>query len=299
MTMSRGIVFGFERPKRRDAALSPEKMRGVLYEAARRKNESIVGLGSRTLQECFDLLRLPGKIELRLDLDDEELLSFSPEIVNPEALLLLVEAGLLDATDSYVLTAADQKFSLSDFSSGQWHMFSSLFLTALAAEDDSLILVDEPENSLHPLWQLDFLPQLKKVLAGVRGVHTIVATHSALVASSLPTSVAEVIKVKRNASGRVSSSKVPAQPFGWTADDILVSVFGLETSRSKVFQETMDRALRLFAEGDRQNEELRTLVLQLKQYASSLPDSDVAGTVIATLDTVINGKGRRRKGNLK
>ena len=60
-------------------------------------------------------------------------------------------------------------------------------ITAIASEikNNSVILIDEPELSLHPKWQSDFIPFLQKLFKNYRGCHFILATHSPHIVSSL------------------------------------------------------------------------------------------------------------------
>lgn len=71
---------------------------------------------------------------------------------------------------------------LTEASSGEQQLLSSLFGLVAEVEDNSLILIDEPELSLHPLWQTQFLDLLIDSLQGFSGCHLIIATHSVLVA---------------------------------------------------------------------------------------------------------------------
>lgn len=52
-----------------------------------------------------------------------------------------------------------------------------------AANNYSLLLIDEPEISLHLHWQIEFHENLKKMLEGLRNLHVVVATHSPIIVS--------------------------------------------------------------------------------------------------------------------
>jgi predicted ATPase len=43
--------------------------------------------------------------------------------------------------------------------------------------EDALVLIDEPEISLHVGWQVAFIPDIQRI-AEIRGLRFIVATHS-------------------------------------------------------------------------------------------------------------------------
>lgn len=223
-------------------------------------------------------------VELRLDLDDSVRIDSSP--FDFSVIKWMLDGGLLAVEKSYTYSEGHKVLPLSEFSSGQWQILSSLLYAALSVEDNTLILVDEPENSLHPAWQQQYLRKLNAIIGCVSGVHVIVATHSPLIAASLSPDISEVIELKQW-RGKLSAKPVVSGPFGWTADEILKSVFGLETSRSVGFSTMMDSALSLFARGDRKNPRLLRVVTALAQIVPDLPEDDVARELILTLTGVL------------
>jgi len=68
-------------------------------------------------------------------------------------------------------------------STGQLLLLSTVARIAASIEDNSLVLIDEPEVGLHPTWQSDFIPTLQRTISGKSGSHFIIATHSPHVVS--------------------------------------------------------------------------------------------------------------------
>ena len=66
---------------------------------------------------------------------------------------------------------------LSLLSSGEQNEVVMLYTLVFSVEDDSMLLIDEPENSLHVLWQKKFMRTIEEVSA-VKNLFVIVATHS-------------------------------------------------------------------------------------------------------------------------
>lgn len=62
-------------------------------------------------------------------------------------------------------------------SSGEQHELVLLYELLFKVESGSLILIDEPELSLHVGWQLEFLRDLQEV-SRLAGLDVLVATHS-------------------------------------------------------------------------------------------------------------------------
>ena len=50
---------------------------------------------------------------------------------------------------------------------------------------NSIVLIDEPEISLHPNWQIKYISFLKKVFAEYNSCHFIIASHSHYMVSDL------------------------------------------------------------------------------------------------------------------
>lgn len=73
-------------------------------------------------------------------------------------------------------------FDITDASSGQQQTLSSLFGIAAEIENNALLLIDEPELSLHPAWQSSYLDNLQGILSSRQGCEVFIATHSPLIA---------------------------------------------------------------------------------------------------------------------
>ncbi len=65
-------------------------------------------------------------------------------------------------------------------SSGERHILIIAFELLFLASDDSLVLIDEPEMSFHPMWQIDFIKNLRDIMNN-RELQCIVSTHAPLI----------------------------------------------------------------------------------------------------------------------
>jgi hypothetical protein len=76
------------------------------------------------------------------------------------------------------VTADDQvDIGLSDLSSGEQHELVLLYELLFGVRDNALILIDEPELSLHVGWQIRFLPDLQRIQK-LKPLQIVMATHS-------------------------------------------------------------------------------------------------------------------------
>jgi hypothetical protein len=62
-------------------------------------------------------------------------------------------------------------------SSGEQHMLVLLYELLFTVMPGSLVMIDEPEISLHVTWQLEFLRDIQRI-AEIRGIDALIATHA-------------------------------------------------------------------------------------------------------------------------
>jgi len=85
---------------------------------------------------------------------------------------------LIDLEKGFVVTNdANQILDLDSLSSGEQHEIVMLYDLLFRIKPNTLVLIDEPELSLHVVWQKRFLPDLLKI-AEVAQIDVLIATHS-------------------------------------------------------------------------------------------------------------------------
>jgi len=75
------------------------------------------------------------------------------------------------------VTTSGREISVEQLSSGEQHELVLAYELLFNVRPGSLVLIDEPEISLHVVWQQEFLNDIKRI-ADVAGLRFIVATHS-------------------------------------------------------------------------------------------------------------------------
>lgn len=89
------------------------------------------------------------------------------------------------------------EIELSGLSGGEKLVVYRLaFLVAHVHSSGAIVLIDEPEIGLHPSWQLNYVPALKKLLLGTEA-QIVVATHSPFILNSFDSSHEECIRIDR------------------------------------------------------------------------------------------------------
>ena len=124
-------------------------------------------------------------LELYVQDASETLKPFEKILERIELLQTLVNKRLLNKTlsinENKGLTirhnVKNEEIPLTSLSSGEQHEIILLCDLLLNVKQGALVLIDEPEISLHVAWQLDFIPDVIQI-AKLVGFRFIVATHS-------------------------------------------------------------------------------------------------------------------------
>lgn len=179
-------------------------------------------------------------------------------------------------------------FSIESLSSGE----KQLFLRALSLKflnvNDSIILIDEPEISLHPEWQRKIISVYESI---GRNNQLIVATHSPHVIGDIRKEQLRILT--RNIEGiHISSIDEVEQTYGQTIESILIHNMGLESVRNDNLQLKLDTLKKLL----RNDNALQGLEFQelLKYVSEHLDDSDVEMALINAQIQRIKMRGAKK-----
>jgi predicted ATPase len=217
-----------------------------------------------------------GKRRITVELDDTGAHS---QGIEPNVLRLGLLTDLVRLVDVTVKPAsADAEFSAMELSSGEYHMFSTILAVGFGLEDKAVLLIDEPENNLHPQWQRDLMAALLNVCAGAMKTegHLIVCTHSPLIVAAAPEG-SSIVDMSS------SAPQTSVAPYGASSDELLLSQFGVGSSRNRVVVDTVQRAVSLIERGDFENAEFQRLMPELRSIRGALTPSDPMVDVIDAL----------------
>lgn len=120
--------------------------------------------------------------------------------ISPEDLSLLLRFEVMSINNIYFYKRGNHRrfYKINEFSSGEQSMIMIILHIALNLRDNALICIDEPENSLHPEWQADFIKMIRILSFFTTGCHFIIATHSPQIVSGLNEEGGFVLDVERN-----------------------------------------------------------------------------------------------------
>ncbi|PPJ23128.1 hypothetical protein C5E45_29260 [Nocardia nova] len=142
-------------------------------------------------------------------------------------------------------------------------------------EPSFTVLLDEPENHLHPSLQREILPSLLRAFPSVQ---FIVATHSPFVVTATPDSA--VYALDYNESERVESRLLDYANKAANADATLRRVLGVESTMPRWAEEAFDEIVNRYASAPLDAERLRALRSELKERGLDMefPDAVIALT---------------------
>ncbi|WP_166790939.1 ATP-dependent nuclease [Lelliottia nimipressuralis] len=144
--------------------------------------------------------------------------------------------GLINLTSNLdLITNSEIEYALPDvdiqfykngkpftLSSGQLSFLISMFSFIANIESNSLVLIEEPENFLHPSLLTHFINSLTQILRETNSV-AIVTTHSALVLREIPS---EQVTILQRISDFTTYSAPRIETFGADTHQIMMDVFG-------------------------------------------------------------------------
>lgn len=77
----------------------------------------------------------------------------------------------------------NKRLRYSELSSGEQNRIATALKIIANAENNTLILIDEPEISLHLRWQMDFHSFITEIMSEYENYHVLIATHSPVIVS--------------------------------------------------------------------------------------------------------------------
>lgn len=123
------------------------------------------------------------------------------------------------------------------------HKVIILTLTKLveSVEEKSIVILDEPEEHLHPPLVSAFIRALSQLLIYRNGVG-IIATHSPIVVQEIPQSCVWMI---RRINSKFVAERPKIQTFGENLDELISEIFGFEVLSSGFHKLLNDEALKI------------------------------------------------------
>ncbi|MBS7459221.1 ATP-binding protein [Pseudomonas syringae] len=156
-----------------------------------------------------------------------------------------------------VMSKSGGRFPFSELSSGEQQLIGTSARLLSELDSESLIIIDEPEVSLHPEWQIKYIPTLRECLSTMSAMHVIIATHSHFMVSDLDAEASALVTTGVGGSER--ASLFDGAVYGRSPENILYRVFGVATAGNAAVENDLYQALGMIS--NRQDPDVKELAL--------------------------------------
>lgn len=132
------------------------------------------------------------------------------------------------------------ELGMSELSEGEKQLITVLGLLKFTKDDESLILLDEPDTHLNPVWKWKYLDYLNKVVKRKESTQIIFCSHDPLVIGNLKKNQVQIFKI--NEEGKTEVFNPFISPREMSVSKILTSeLFGVPSLMSKKLEDLLNQ----------------------------------------------------------
>lgn len=150
-------------------------------------------------------------------------------------------------------------YLVDTLSTGQFQIFSLITYVCTHIELNSLVVLDEPEVHLHPLYITTFFEALADLLEKFES-YAIIATHSPLIVRECVSS--NVYKVIRSVNNEMSIGRVPFPTFGEDISTLYSGIYSCDETNSYFY--------RVVKENVMEGKDYSTIIRELSEHGNKL-----------------------------
>ena len=157
--------------------------------------------------------------------------------------------------------SSGKKFGINELSSGEKQLFLRTLAIKMLEPENSIIMIDEPELSLHPKWQQKIVDVYRKI---GKNNQIILATHSPHILGSVEKE--NIILLEKNENGivKVKTGDEFGKSYGQTAGRILEDIMGLETDRNPSVNNLLNLVKEMVKNDDYENSKFEEKYAKIK-----------------------------------
>ena len=157
--------------------------------------------------------------------------------------------------------SSGDKFDINELSSGEKQLFLRTLAIKMLNPENSIILIDKPELSLHPKWQQRIVDVYRKI---GKNNQIIIATHSPHILGSVKKE--NIMLLDKNDDGKiiVKTGHELYNSYGQPTDKVLKDIMGLETTRNPKVFKLLEEAGELVDKNEYESEEFKTKYKELR-----------------------------------
>jgi len=188
--------------------------------------------------------------------------------ISSEALLFLLDNNLINVVDIKFISENLKVTHERELSSGQKCIILTMLNIAGSIEDNSIICIDEPEISLHPKWQKEYISLLVKLFSNYKGCHFIIATHSPLIVSEVSHKNCFILSMENRSVEKMNQEKKNS------SDYQLAERFKVAGNNNEYLNRLVVMLLSSLSKNGALNEEERLKLQLLEELSGQMEDED-------------------------
>lgn len=182
------------------------------------------------------------------------------------------------------------KFDINELSSGEKQLFLRTLAIKMLNPENSIILIDEPELSLHPKWQQRIVDVYRKI-GGNNQI--IIATHSPHILGSVRKE--NIMLLDKDNEGKIviKTGDELYDSYGQPTERILEDIMGLKTTRNQEIFDKLEKIREMVNEDKYETDDFKKEYGDLKEILGTM-DEDV---MLIDMEIQIRRKGLKNVKN--
>lgn len=186
--------------------------------------------------------------------------------------------------------SSGDEFDINELSSGEKQLFLRTLAIKMLNPENSIILIDEPELSLHPKWQQRIVDVYRKI---GKNNQIIIATHSPHILGSVRKE--NIILLDKDDDGKivVKTGDELYDSYGQPTERILEDIMGLKTTRNQEIFDKLEKIREMVNEDKYETDDFKKEYGDLKEILGTM-DEDV---MLIDMEIQIRRKGLKNVKN--
>ena len=186
--------------------------------------------------------------------------------------------------------SAGDKFDINELSSGEKQLFLRTLAITMLNPENSIILIDEPELSLHPKWQQRIVDVYRKI---GENNQIIIATHSPHILGSVRKE--NIMLLDKDGDGKiiVKTGDELYDSYGQPTERILEDIMGLKTTRNQEIFDKLEKIREMVNEDKYETDDFKKKYGDLKEILGTM-DEDI---MLIDMEIQIRRKGLKNVKN--
>ena len=187
--------------------------------------------------------------------------------------------------------SAGDKFDINELSSGEKQLFLRTLAIKMLNPENSIILIDEPELSLHPKWQQRIVDVYRKI---GKNNQIIIATHSPHILGSVKKE--NIMLLDKDDEGKIviKTGDELYDSYGQPTERILEDIMGLKTTRNQEIFDKLEKIREMVNEDKYETDDFKKEYGDLKEILGTM-DEDI---MLIDMEIQIRKKGLKNVKNM-